>query len=79
MESTSRQFSHREAKLIVPPDSEKAAVVETLTGSKAKKRGASRDVHESSRNTIILVANFILAITPSVARLLFADTSVHAC
>ena len=37
-----------------------AAVVEKLSGSKAKKRGSSCDVHASSRS--ILVANSTLAI-----------------
>ena len=50
VESTSRQISRREASLIdsqVAKMNEKAAVVEKLAGSKAKKHGASRDVHAS--------------------------------
>ena len=48
VESTSRYFSYREATLIAPPDSENERVsccCQKTCWPKAKKRGASRDVH----------------------------------
>ena len=68
MKSTNRLISRREASLISPPGRENKQLKlfhEELSGSKAKKRGASNGVHARWRNDS-LIANFILMIKPII-------------
>ena len=58
------EISGREASLIAPSGSENERVscfCQKLSGSKAKKRGASRDVHASSRSILVANINSALA------------------